>query len=238
MEGRRQAILRHLVDGRPGSSHIQGEIKLAESRIGTGHRPAMRCCMMGMALAASVAGRVSAQAPSIRITPENVRFSSYLRDLAGPRALAGIAGGGMLQQLRQNDGTSLEERLASRAAQHVAEVSVRDGLAALMHRSTDYGYQFCECRGFGPRVQHALLEDLHRSPGRREPGALGPPYRWNLRRRLRRPRLEARPQRGRRGGGGHPFPGLLGAVQHRPRVERRGPLAGATPPHRPPVIGR
>jgi hypothetical protein len=118
----------------------------------------MRCCVLGMALAASVAGKVSAQAPSIRITPDNVRFSNYLRDLAGPRALVGIAGGGVLQQLRQNDGTSLEERLASRAAQHVAEVSVRDGLAALMHRSTDYGYQFCECRGFGPRVQHALLE--------------------------------------------------------------------------------
>jgi hypothetical protein len=126
--------------------------------------------MAGMALAASVAGSVSAQAPSvggpalgreppsIRITPDNVRFGNYLRDLAGPRALVGIAGGGVLQQLRQNDGTSLEERLASRAAQHVAEVSVRDGLAALMHRSTDYGYQFCECHGFGPRVQHALLE--------------------------------------------------------------------------------
>jgi len=37
-------------------------------------------------------------------------------------------------------------------------VSVRHGLAALMHRSTDYHYQFCECHGFGPRVQHALLE--------------------------------------------------------------------------------
>jgi hypothetical protein len=35
-------------------------------------------------------------------------------------------------------------------------VTVRHTLAALMHRSTDY--QPCECRGFGPRVEHALLE--------------------------------------------------------------------------------
>jgi hypothetical protein len=126
--------------------------------------------MVVMPLAASVAGRVSAQAPSvagpalgreppsIRITPENVRFSNYLHDLAGPRAVVGVVGGGLLQQFRHNDGTDLEERIASRATQHAAEVSVRHGLAALMHRSTDYHYQFCECHGFGPRVQHALLE--------------------------------------------------------------------------------
>ena len=130
----------------------------------------MRCCLVVTALAASVAGGVSAQAPSaggpalgheppsIQITPDNVRFSNYLRDLAGPRALVGVVGGGVLQQLRQHDGTEFGEQLAQRATQHAAEVSVRHGLAALMHRSTDYHYQFCECRGFGPRVQHALLE--------------------------------------------------------------------------------
>ena len=126
--------------------------------------------MVAMGLGASVAGRVSAQAPSavgpslgrespsIGITPENVRFTNYLRDLAGPRAVIGIVGGGVLSQLRQNDGTELEDQLAQRATQHVTEVSVRHGLAALMHRSTDNHYQFCECKGFGSRVQHALLE--------------------------------------------------------------------------------
>jgi hypothetical protein len=130
----------------------------------------MRCCMVVMALGASVAGGVSAQAPSaggpalgseppsIGVTPENVRFSNYLRDLAGPRPLVGVVGGGVLQELRQSDGTDLGDRLAQRATQHAAEMSVRHGLAALMHRSTDYHYQFCECHGFGPRVQHALLE--------------------------------------------------------------------------------
>jgi hypothetical protein len=154
------------------SSDILGEkmLLLAEPRIGAGRRRAMRCCMVVMALGASVAGGVSAQAPSaggpalgseppsIRVTPENVRFSNYLRDLAGPRALVGVVGGGVLQELRQSDGTDLGDRLAQRATQHAAEMSVRHGLAALMHRSTDYHYQFCECHGFGPRVQHALLE--------------------------------------------------------------------------------
>jgi hypothetical protein len=129
----------------------------------------MQCCLVVMALTGWVAGGLSAQAPSagaplgrespsIGITPDNVRFTNYLRDLAGPRALVGVVGGGALQQLRQNDGTELGQRLAQRATQHAAEVSVRHGLAALMNRGTDYHYQFCECKGFGPRVQHALLE--------------------------------------------------------------------------------
>jgi hypothetical protein len=40
--------------------------------------------------------------------------------------------------------------------QQAVEVSVRHGLAAAMHRSTDY--QPCDCHGFGPKVAHALLE--------------------------------------------------------------------------------
>jgi len=128
--------------------------------------------MVVMALAASVAGGVSAQATSaggpaldresssIRITPDNVRFNNYLRELAGPRALVGVVGGGVLGQLRQHDGRDLGDRLAERATQHAAEVSVRHGLAAVMHRSTDYHYQFCECHGFGPRVAHALVESF------------------------------------------------------------------------------
>jgi hypothetical protein len=123
-------------------------------------------------LAASVAGGVSAQAPSgggpapgrepqsIRITPENARFSNYLRELAGPRALIGVIGGGVFGQLRQHDGRELGNRIAERATQHAVQVSVLHGLAALMHRSTDSHFQFCECHGFGPRVQHALLETL------------------------------------------------------------------------------
>lgn len=126
--------------------------------------------MVAMALAPSLAGRLSAQAPStagpalgresasIRVTPESARFGNYLHELAGPRALIGVVGGGVLGQLRGHNDLELEDRIVSGAAQHAAEVSVRHGLAAVMHRSTDNGYQFCECRGFGPRVGHALVE--------------------------------------------------------------------------------
>jgi hypothetical protein len=129
--------------------------------------------MVATTLAAAGAGRASAQAPSaggaavtrepqsIRITPENVRLNNYLHDLASPRALVGVVGGGVLGQLRQNDGSGgLAAEIAQRATQHAAQVTVRDGLAAVMHRSTDYHYQFCECHGFGPRVAHALVESF------------------------------------------------------------------------------
>ena len=123
---------------------------------------------------ATVAGRASAQtvsAPgaaigreprSIRINPENVRLNNYLHDLAGPGAFIDVIGGGVLDQVRhKNDGVGgLAGRIGSNATQAVVQTSVRHGLAALMHRSTDNHYQFCECHGFGPRVGHALLESF------------------------------------------------------------------------------
>jgi hypothetical protein len=129
--------------------------------------------MVATALAA-VAGGASAQtasAPgaaiggepqSIRINPENVRLNNYLHDLAGRGAILGVVGGGVLDHIRnKSDGGGPDElsgQIAERATEQAASVSVRHGLAALMHRSTDYQYQRCECHGFGPRVGHALLE--------------------------------------------------------------------------------
>jgi hypothetical protein len=116
------------------------------------------------------AGRVSAQTAStpgatsgselrsIRISPENVRLNNYLHDLASPGAIVGVVGGGLVDQLRHQSGgpDDLTGKLAARATEAAVQVSVRHGLAALMHRSTDY--QPCDCHGFGPRVEHALLE--------------------------------------------------------------------------------
>jgi hypothetical protein len=122
--------------------------------------------MVASALAAG-AGNVSAQAPSapvitigrepqsIRVNPENIRFNKYLHDLAGPGAFAGVLAGGLFDHLKDGaDG--LPRQIASQAGQAAVQVSVRHGLAALMHRSTDY--QPCECSGFGRKVEHALLE--------------------------------------------------------------------------------
>jgi hypothetical protein len=136
--------------------------------------------MVATALTVAAVG-VSAQAPSapgaaigrepqsIRINLENVRLNNYLHDLAGPGAFIGVIGGGVMNQLRsKNDGVGgLAGRIGSNATQAVVQTSVRHGLAALMHRSTDY--QPCDCSGFSRKVGHALLETFtdRRADGRR-----------------------------------------------------------------------
>ena len=123
-----------------------------------------------VAALAVLAREVSAQAPapvkdreaaSLQIRPENVRLNNYLHDLAGRSAVISMVGSGVVAHfrnpgLRENAAEGLAGRIAARAGQAAVQVSVRHGLAALMHRSTDY--QPCECHGFGPRVEHALLE--------------------------------------------------------------------------------
>ena len=123
------------------------------------HRCVTRCCL-GVTALALVAGGAAAQAApqSLRVTAENVRVNSYLHDLAGAGAIMGVLGGGLMDGLREKnpDVESVAGRMGSRVAQAAVQVSVRHGLAALMHRSTDY--QPCGCSGFGPKVEHALLE--------------------------------------------------------------------------------
>jgi len=108
-------------------------------------------------------GGAGREPASIRITPENARFSSYLHELASPGALAGMVGGGVLERLRHEDRTNLADAIASRATQRVVGVSVRHGLAAAMHVSPDDHFHLCECHGFGPRVGHALAETFTES---------------------------------------------------------------------------
>jgi hypothetical protein len=133
--------------------------------------------MAATALAA-VPGRAVAQAPaarsasvrreyqSIQVNPENVRVSNYLHDLTAPGTVVGVIGGGALTHFREgrtpwNEGAGgLARQIASRAGQVAVDVSVRHGLAALMHRSTDTHYQPCDCHGFVPRVGHALVESF------------------------------------------------------------------------------
>jgi hypothetical protein len=133
----------------------------------------MRCCIGLAALAVTSAGALAQGTPVagaslgrepalIRVTPENARFNNYLRDLAGPGTLIKVVGGSVVNQLWRQpaDGDQASEGLAkamaSRAAQTAVQQTVRHGLAAMMHHSTDY--QPCGCKGFGPKVEHALLE--------------------------------------------------------------------------------
>jgi hypothetical protein len=127
----------------------------------------------------ATAGRVSAQtsapppasrrAPrSIRLSSENVRVNNYLRELAGPGAFLSVIGSSALDQIRnsKNGPDDLPGRIATQAIQRSVDLSVHHGLAALMHRSTDY--QPCNCHGFGRKVVHALLETF---TDRREDGS-------------------------------------------------------------------
>ena len=148
----------------------------------TVRRNAVRCCLAATALAVGGAG-ASAQtaAPAtnfrrerqpIQVKPENVRFNNYLHDLTGPGALIGVVGGGLLEHFRAPGDDRAENfgrLIASRAGAHAVDVSVRHSLAALMQRSTDDHYQFCECHGLVPRVGHALVETFtdRRADGRR-----------------------------------------------------------------------
>jgi hypothetical protein len=122
------------------------------------HRPRGHGCRQSVGPDAGCRRRPSPEPrSSIHITPENARVSQYLHELASPGAVVGVVGGAVLERLRHEDRTDLAEQIASRATQRVAGVSVRHGLAAAMHLSTDDRYQFCECRGLGPRVGHALV---------------------------------------------------------------------------------
>jgi hypothetical protein len=97
----------------------------------------------------------SAQIPSIRVTPEHARLTNYFRDLAGPPTFFRVVGGSLVSELRSED-ASLGRELAARMGQAAVEVSVHHGMAALMGHSTDY--QPCDCKGFGNKLEHALLE--------------------------------------------------------------------------------
>jgi len=132
--------------------------------------------MVAGALAVGTKG-ASAQAPSpanrsLQVNQENVRLKNYLHDLAGPGAMVSVLGGGVADHFMQKNGNpdlaeDLARRIGMRASQAALEVSMRHGLAAVMHRSTEY--QPCECHGFGHKVEHALLETFtdHRADGSR-----------------------------------------------------------------------
>jgi hypothetical protein len=150
------------------------EVGLTELWIRTAPRRLARCGAVTAFLVAGASCGLSAQtssAPgaavsrtplSIRVRPENVRLNNYVRNLAGPPTILSVFGGGLLGYLRQRPALrdevngGLGGQIASRAGQAAVQVSVRHGLAAVMHHSTEY--QPCGCRGFGPRVGHALLE--------------------------------------------------------------------------------
>jgi hypothetical protein len=90
------------------------------------------------------------------------RVNAYVRDLTGPSALLGTAAATAYDQIRNDPpewgggAGGLGKRLASNAGSLVVGETVRHGLALALGRST--WYHRCDCNGFGPRVEHALVE--------------------------------------------------------------------------------
>ena len=126
----------------------------------------MRCCLAATALAVAAGSSASAQAAGPRL-------NNYFHDLAGPGAALAMVGGGLADHFGRKqsvwgyEAEGLARRIGSRATQAAVQVSIRHGLASVMGYST--GYQPCGCRGFGPKVEHALLETFtdHRADGSR-----------------------------------------------------------------------
>jgi hypothetical protein len=122
---------------------------------------------MAVCLGTAVTSTAKAQVapkPWATVEPQpQSRMDNYLNDMIGPSTVLRIVGGGGLDHLRRkpvgwNGSDGLMEGIASRAARTAIQASVRHGLAAAMHYSTEY--QPCRCSGFGPKVGHALLESF------------------------------------------------------------------------------
>jgi hypothetical protein len=120
---------------------------------------------MTVALATMAATGAKAQAPSpasasapIGVTPKTARATAYLNELANPRGLAFATAGAAIERVRFGERADFADELAFRMTKRAVGISVRHGLAAAMHLSTDNSYHFCECTGFGPRVLHALVQ--------------------------------------------------------------------------------
>jgi hypothetical protein len=91
------------------------------------------------------------------------RFHAYLSDEFSPFAMASVtlgAGVGTLQGSPRwwDKDEGFGYRLGTNFAAHTADVTVRDGLAALMHQ--DPRYVQCGCRNVFARAGHAVVSSF------------------------------------------------------------------------------
>jgi hypothetical protein len=102
-------------------------------------------------------------APFTSRAQESDRFHNYLRDEFSPFAVASVtlgAGVGTLQRSPRwwDKDEGFGYRLGTNFAAHTADVTVRDGLAAVMHQ--DPRYMPCGCRNFFARAGHAVVSSF------------------------------------------------------------------------------
>lgn len=115
------------------------------------------CCFAAAALIiAPIAVRAQA-------TSGDERLHDYLHDEFSPLALASVTVGAGIGTLSGSPrwwdkDEGLEYRLGTNLAAHTVDVSVRDGLAAVMHQ--DPHYARCSCTNFFARAGHALASSF------------------------------------------------------------------------------
>jgi hypothetical protein len=92
------------------------------------------------------------------------RWHDYVHDEVGPFALAGTAVGAGIGTLNHSPGwwerspEGYGYRLGAAFAAHTADVSVRDGLAAVMHQNLHYIP--CGCHNVFARAGHAVISSV------------------------------------------------------------------------------
>jgi hypothetical protein len=91
------------------------------------------------------------------------RLHDYLRDEFSPFAMASVtlgAGVGTLQRSPRwwDKDEGFGYRLGTNFAAHTADITVRDGLAALMHQNVHYVR--CGCRNVFARTGHAIVSSF------------------------------------------------------------------------------
>lgn len=90
-------------------------------------------------------------------------FHDYLRDEFSPFAMASMTLGAGIGTLQRSPAwwdkdEGFGYRLGTNFAAHTADVTVRDGLAAVMHQDTRY--MPCGCRNFFARTGHAIVSSF------------------------------------------------------------------------------
>jgi hypothetical protein len=128
----------------------------------------------GNSSSAAVTSNTPPPAPSYSRPSETVKFHNYLFDAFGPYPIVGAAIAAGINQANNappewlQGGEGYGKRFGSNFGILAISTSTRYGLAELFREDTLY-YR-CECKGFGPRLGHALLstftarrgEDGHR----------------------------------------------------------------------------
>jgi hypothetical protein len=111
------------------------------------------CCLAAAALVAT----------PFTLRAQSLSLNDYLHDELSPFAMASVTLGAGIGTLQRSPAwwdrdEGFGYRLGTNFASHTADITVRDGLAAVMHE--DARYAPCDCRNVFARAGHALISSV------------------------------------------------------------------------------